>query len=880
MTGRTDAALDGHEELGPRSGEASPARAPGDGLASLSTVEVLRRLDTRPRGLVEGEAQDRLRRFGENTVVPHRAPAWPLRFLRALRDPFTAVLLCLGVCSALAGSRGTACVIATLVVVSCVLRTAGEYRADRSAAALRDLVAGTATVQRRATEDSRPRSREIPVEELVPGDVLHLAPGDMVPADLLLLRSDGLTVHQAALTGESAPVPKCVEGAAAAPGSPLFDLPNQCFAGSSVATGTATAVVTATGRRTHFACAHQGQVRRRASAFDRSVNGISWTLIRFMMLTVPLVLAVNALVAGRGLETLPFAVTVAVGLTPEMLPVVVTTALARGAADLARNAGVIVKRLAALHDLGAMDVLCTDKTGTLTRDRLTVACSLDASGRPDPQPLRWAAVNSFWTIQLADLPSADALDEALLGFADDLDGEETIGAATGIGVIPFDPSRRLSTAVVTRPGRFGVHTLAVKGAVEDVVDRCVLDPRERERVLRLAAEQAEAGLRLLAVATAERPARTRPYTPADERGLTLVGLVGLRDEPAPTAADAVRALHRRGVAVKILTGDHPGTAARVCRDLGVDPGDVVTGDRVDALDGARLAELAAVTTVFARCTPTHKARVVRALRDAGHTVGFLGDGVNDVPALHAADVAVAPRTAVDVTREAAHVVLAAKDLTAVDHTVAMGRRSTGAITTYLRIAVASNLGNVISMLVAGAMLPFLPMLPIQVLIQNLFFDAAQLAFAFDQSEAAGPARPTALRPRAFSRYITLFGLINAAADLATFAVLELVAPSGAHGGGQVAFHSGWFTENLITQALVMLLLRGARGRVPRPLRIATGALAAVGLLLPLVPMAGELGLTALPPLYYPLLVVVLAAYGGALAAARRSAAGRPGDDRV
>jgi Mg2+-importing ATPase len=850
---------------------------PQAGFGSLTPLVVLRRLGTGPRGLLETQAQDRLARFGENVVVPEDLAGRRSRLLRSLRDPFTAVLLCLGVGSALIASWGTACVIATLVVVSCVLRTMGEYRADRSAAALRRQVATTATVLRRLAEGVEPLAREIPVDELVPGDMVRLGPGDVVPADLRLLRADGLTVQQALFTGESAPVPKC---AAEVPGEAygsLYELPYLCFAGSSVAAGTASAVVIATGLDTHFAIAHRGLARRRGGAFDLSVNRVSFTLIRLMLLTVPLVLVAGALVAGRGLETLPFAVAVAVGLTPEMLPVVVTTALARGTAQLARHAGVIVKRLPALHDLGAMDVLCTDKTGTLTQDGLTVVCHLDAEGRDDPEVLFWAAVNSLWTIELAEVPAADALDEAILSAAHDGMTDRGQHALTGVDAVGFDPSCRLSTAVVERPGQLGVHTLVVKGAVEEVVGRCALDAAGRRRILALAAEKAEAGLRVLAVATANRPARSRRYTPADARGLTLRGIVGLRDTPAPGADAALAALARRGVAVKLLTGDHPGTAARICRDLGLDPGEVVTGDRIDALDDGRLAELARATTVFARCTPAHKARLVRALRDARygrHTVGFLGDGVNDIPALLAADVAIAPRDAVAAARESADVVLAAKGLTALDRAVAVGRATTTNITTYLRVALSSNLGNVISMLAAGLLLPFLPLLPLQLLVQNLCFDASQLAFAFGQSDPGAPDRPVVLRPLGFTRYITAFGLINAIADLATFAVLGLVAPPSLGSAGQQLFHAGWFTENLITQAMVMVVLRGVGGRmpaVPGPLRAATIALAAVGVLLPLSPLAGALGLTALPPLYYLLLTAVLAAYGGALTLARRSA---------
>ncbi|MCN9244978.1 magnesium-translocating P-type ATPase [Streptomyces sp. RY43-2] len=845
------------------------------GHAVPSVLEVLRRLDSGPRGLTEAQAEERLERLGANTVPDRRAASWPRLFVRSLRDPFTAVLLCLGLVSAAVFAWGTAAVILLLVVVSCVLRASGEHRADRSAAGLRELVATTATVLRRADDEdttAAPTAREIPVDELVPGDVVRLGPGDLVPADVRLLRASGLTVHQAVLTGESIPVARYADDIPREAGSGLFEQPQFCFQGSSVASGSATAVVTATGAHTRFAAAHgRFSGRAGASAFDRSVHGVSWILIRFMLLTPPLVLMANAALRGRGLETLPFAVAVAVGLTPEMLPVLVTTCLARGASLLARTHGVIVKRLPALHDVGAVDVLCLDKTGTLTQDRPVVDRSLAPDGQDDPEVLHWAAVNAWWTLQLADLPTPDALDEAIL----DAVGEDTLLAYDGTAAVPFDPVRRLATAVVRTPGRLGMHTLVVKGDVEAVLERCALGTDERERLRGLAAGQAADGLRVLALATADRPARTRPYTPADERGLAFRGLVTLRDALAPTAAGALNVLTERDVTVKILTGDHPGTAARACRDLGIPVAedDVLTTDRIDALSDTELAELASRTTVFARCTPDHKARITRVLRTAGHTVGFLGDGVNDVPALRAADVGIAPRDAADVTRESADVVLAEKDLTAIAHAIAAGRQASGNIATYLRITLSSNLGNVIAMLAAGLLLPFLPMLPAQVLIQNLCFDAAQLAFAHDRPHPSVLGRPTVLHPRDLLRFIAGFGLLNAVADLATFGVLALAVHGPGNSDDEAVFHSGWFTENLLTQALVMVLLsvgrRTAERRRPGPVARAAVALAVVGLLLPPSPLGPWFGLTALPAVYYLLLTAVLVLYAAGLLAARR-----------
>ncbi|WP_405561563.1 magnesium-translocating P-type ATPase [Streptomyces canus] len=840
-------------------GPADPGPGTGAGPAApaASLLEVFRRLDTGPRGLTEAQAEERLTRFGENAIPDARDPSWHRLFARSARDPFTAVLLCLGLVSAAVFAWGTASVILLLVVVSCVLRASGEHRAARSTAGLRRLVATTVTVQRRLHEDTAPVTREIPVEELVPGDVVRLGPGDLIPADVRLLRSTGLTVHQAALTGESAPVEKsAVEDPG---GDGVFQDPRLCFQGSSVASGSATAVVTATGGDTRFAAAHRRTGQPPATTFERSVQGVSWILIRFALLTPPLVLMANAALRGRGLETLPFAVAVAVGLTPEMLPVLVTTCLARGAALLARTHGVIVRRLPALHDIGAMDVLCVDKTGTLTQDRPVVHRALDAGGHDDPEVLRWAAAAAWWSLQLADLPAPDALDEALLAAAD----EDALMSYDGITARPFDPARRLATVIVRTPGRLGTHTQITKGAVDAVLQRCALSDDERSRLRDLADTQAADGLRVLAVATTARPAGARPR----ERGLTFRGLVTLRDDLAPTAAEALAGLAARGVTVKVLTGDHPGTTVRACRDLGVPVSGVLTADRLDTLTDPELTELARRTTVFARCTPEHKTRITRALQAGGHTVGFLGDGVNDLPALRTADVGIAPRDAAGVSRENADLVLAEKDLTAIGHAVAAGRHAGGNIATYLRITLSSNLGNVIAMLSAGLLLPFLPMLPAQVLVQNLCFDAAQLAFAYDRPAPSALRRPSVLDPRALLRFIVGFGALNAVADLATFGVLAFALRGP--GDDEALFHSGWFTENLLTQAAVMVLLSfGRGGRRPGPVTWSAAGLAGVGLLLPASSVGAALGLSPLPGVYYGLLAAVLALYAVALTAAR------------
>ncbi|MFE0633126.1 magnesium-translocating P-type ATPase [Streptomyces sp. NPDC058864] len=831
-------------------------------LADLTELQVLRHLETGPRGLTEREAQQRLA-AGENALPLATSRPWTVRLLTALRDPFTIVLCSLALVSSLTGARGTTLVIAILVGASAVLRLAGEHRADKAAAALRALVASTATVLRRADDDSVPLPRDIPLSQLVAGDIVKLSPGDVVPADLRLLKSHNLTVNQAPLTGESAPVRKDLQ-AVRGPTTAGFGLPHLCFLGSSVVSGSASAVVVATGRDTSFASTHQpAHVTRPPTAFDRTARSTALALVRFMLATVPLVLAAGAILHGRGWDTLPFAVAVAVGLTPEMLPVVITTALARGASVL-RHHQVVIKRLPALHELGAMDVLCVDKTGTLTRDRLVVDRAVDPHGNPDPAVLRWAITASLASAELADLPVLDAFDEALLDAAEDFD-EPFNQSVTAVEVIPFDPVRRRSTAVVRRSARPGQHTLIVTGAPEHVLDRCQgMELDERARILRLVEDHSAEGLRVLAVALAERPARTRPYTAGDESGLTLTGFIGLHDEPEPSAARALSDLGAHGVTVKIVTGDHPATAVRACQDVGIEPRRVIPAHTIDALDDRALARLAESTTVFARATPQHKARIVRALSQAGHTTGFLGDGINDIPALRAADIGICPHSAVDAARETADTVLAAKDLAAISHAVRTGRRSLANIGNYLRVTLSANVGNVLAMLTAGALLPFLPMLPSQVLVQNLCFDAAQLALAFDRPRPSRTPPPSALNRAALAKFAIRFGLINAAADLTTFAMIGWLTHGFTTPHAQSFFHAGWFTENLLTQALTVHVLRspsrGDRTPAPWPLRLANLALAAVGLLVPFSPVAPVLGMSSLPAAYYPGLALILSTY--------------------
>jgi Mg2+-importing ATPase len=858
-------------------------------MAHSAPLQVLRELDTSLRGLAELEAQARLDICGENVPPAESWPGLATTFGRASLDPFVVALLLLGTVSALTDDLPAVTVITVLAAISCGLRIGQEYRARRAAAALRVSVATTTTVVRRAWAGAAPVAREVPTDQLVPGDLVRLAAGDAVSADLRLLRASGLAVSQALLTGESMPVAKYAELSAAdgrddrADDRTLFDDPRLCLLGATVLSGTGTAVVVATGADTYI-CAnrHQLPYTRGRTRFDRDVRATSWILIALMAAAVPVVLWLTEFSRGSWLQACLFAMAVAVGLIPEMLPVVVTTALLRAHAVL-RQRGIVVKHLPAIHNLGAMDVLCLDKTGTLTLGRLAVTAQLDPTGRTDVAPLKYAYLNARFGLDGSDPPAADAIDDALLLALDGMD--EGIDADyTCVHTLPFDPTRRRST-VALRPGReWARHLLITKGAAEAVLDRCTHAriggrdealSRAHRRRLRLLADQLHAeGVRVIAVALGSRPAQNRGLRPSDESGLTLVGYVGLVDEVRPTAGSALSELASRGVQVKVLTGDHPLAAARICRDAGLDPGQAVSGYQINDIDDAQLAALARTTTLFARVDAGQKARIVTALRAAGHTVGYVGDGVNDAAALCAADVAACMEGAVDVAQQASDVLLTGKDLAVLTDAVSAGRHAHGNVMKYLKITVSSTLGNVGAVLAASATLPFLPMLPLQLLVQNLLFDVSQLSLAYDRTDPDGQARPGTFRPLDMTRFVLCFGAINALADVATFAALRHTVPNELGSAGQALFHTGWFVENLLAQVLAVHMLRSRSGPsgwtwAARPVLLASSFVAVFSLALPWTPIGAMLGLHPLPMPFLLWLVPILGTYGGALLVGKR-----------
>ena len=842
--------------------------------ARIPAAAVLERLGVTRLGLTETAAQERTEQFGDNKVAHEAPPTWYFQLGHAFWNPFIGVLIALGVLSYLTGDLRAVIVIGVMVTISALLRFVQEFRSNQAALALQAIVRTKATVERvnDATDEEPapvPTKRELPIEAIVPGDIVHVSAGDMIPADVRFLSSKDLFISQSALTGEAIPVEKtdAMPEDNGVVSASLPDLRNIGFMGTSVVSGTAAAVVLATGDHTYFGSMAKGLVGQRPeTSFDIGVNKVSWLLIKFMAVMVPIVFVINGISKHNWLDAFMFGLAVAVGLTPEMLPMIVTANLAKGAVTMARRK-TIVKRLNAIQNFGAMDVLCTDKTGTLTQDKIVLEKHLNVIGEEDDEVLNLAYLNSVYQTGLKNL-----LDVAILEKSD-------LNAALGIDTvykkvdeIPFDFVRRRMSVVVERGKE--VHELICKGAVEEILavstqirdeDRIVpLDPETRETALEVVQELNEDGLRVVAVAYREFAPRTGAFTVADECDLILAGFMAFLDPPKDSAAPALKALKEYGVAVKILTGDNGTVTQKVCRDVGHPVGTIVNGNEIDALSDSELCDLAERTTVFAKLAPLQKTRVVRALRSRGHTVGFLGDGINDAGALREADVGISVDSAVDIAKESADIILLEKSLMVLEEGVLEGRKIFGNIIKYIKMTASSNFGNVFSVLVASAFLPFLPMLPIQLLVLNLLYDISQTSIPFDDMDNDYLLVPRKWSADDIGRFMVTIGPTSSIFDMVTFAVMWWIfkANAPAH---EALFQSGWFIESLLSQTLVVHIIRTAKipfiqSRATWPVLSLTATIMVIGMILPFSPLGGHLGLEPLGATYFVWLFLILGSY--------------------
>jgi len=862
-------------------GSAKPVAVPAAEEAHRPAEATLEKFRCGRNGLTEADAQERLEHDGPNEVAREKPPAWYMQLLHTLRNPFTLILAGLAIISYLTEDIRAVIVLGTMIVLSVVMRFAQEYRSTQAAERLKAMVTTTATVLRREAEDAPPVKREIMIQHLVVGDIVALSAGDMIPADVRLLTSRDLFVSQAILTGEAVPVEKHDTAGgltkkpvpAAQAGAPTpedaLDLANICFMGTNIVSGSATAVVVATGKNTYFGSLAKAIVGRRVeTAFDQGVNRVTWILIRFMAVMVPVVFFINGFTKGDWFEAFLFAVSVAVGLTPEMLPTVVSANLGKGAIAMSRRK-CVVKRLNAIQNFGAIDVLCTDKTGTLTRDKIILEQHLDLAGKEDPEILKLGWLNSFHQSGLKNL-----LDVAVLHYADELKTLEKPTHYTKVDEIPFDFVRRRMSVIVQ--GYHGEHLLICKGAIEEMLSissymlqdgqQVKLEAKHRQRIRRRTRNLNEDGFRVIAVATKElSPDEAKAqYAASDEKQLVLRGFLAFLDPPKESAGPAIAALREHGIGIKILTGDNPVVTRKICKEVGLEIGQPVQGRDVEKLGDDALRQLVETTTVFAKMSPLQKARVVKALQANGHVVGFLGDGINDAPALRDADVGISVDTAADIAKESADIILLEKSLMVLEEGVVEGRRTFANILKYIKMTASSNFGNVFSVLGSSFLLPFLPMLPIQLLTQNLCYDISQVSVPFDRVDREYLARPRKWDASGIARFMLFIGPISSIFDYTTFGVMWWVF--GANSPAQQAlFQSAWFVEGLLSQTLIVHMLRTEKlpflqSWPSLPVLLATGGVVLVGIVTPYTPFGLGLGMVPLPLGYFPWLAGILLSY--------------------
>jgi len=854
-------------------------------MASLPADQALAELQSGPDGLSEEEATHRIEVFGPNVVARERRFTRLTLLLRACLNPLVILLVVLAVISFATAESASDLVGGGLMVVMVVLgvslRFIQEARADTAAAKLKAMIRVTATVVRAGS------AREIPLAELVPGDVIRLSAGDMIPADIRVLSCKDLFLIQASLTGESFPVEKFDLPEPSDKKSPL-ELKNVCFLGTSVESGTATAVVIETGLKTYLGTMSSAITQAPPpTSFDRGISGFTWLMIRFMAVMVPLVFLINGFSKHRWGEAFLFALAVAVGLTPEMLPMIVSVCLSKGAMLMSRKK-VIVKRLNSIQNLGAMDVLCTDKTGTLTMGHVILEQHCDVARQEDEGVLELAFLNSHFQTGLKNV-----LDHAVLQHSELHEGLRT-AEYSKVDEIPFDFSRRMMSVVVANPA--GTHRLICKGAPESVFSRCMqfelegetypMDPVILEDLKEEYDELSADGFRVLAIAY--RDCEPKPvYSKEDEEKMILKGYIAFLDPPKDTAAPAIAALKKHGVTIKVLTGDNELVARKICGEVGLPIDHVLTGAAIENMNDVELATAAESTILFVRLSPFDKRRIIIALQSIGRVVGFVGDGINDAPALRVADVGISVDTAVDIAKEAADAILLEKSLLVLEEGVIEGRKVFANILKYIRMGASSNFGNMFSVLGASLWLPYLPMSPIKILTNNLLYDFSQVPIPTDEVDPEQVEKPRPWSMGEIARFIIFIGPCSSVFDYTTYLIMWFVFKCGnlglvpppelaahfahaslAHPDSTYAaalFQTGWFVESLLTQTLIIHVIRTNKvpfiqSRASWQLIMTSAAIMLVGVWLPSSPIGPWLGLVPLPFHYWPLLLLTLLLY--------------------
>lgn len=817
---------------------------------------VLKSLNTTLQGLSEKDAQERLEKYGLNQIESEKKKSPFHRLLENIKNPLVILLSGLALVSYLTGDLRAALVMCSMVALGVILKFVQELRADNSAEQLKAMVNITATVIRDGIQ------KEIPLKMLVPGDIIHLSSGDMVPADVRIISSKDLFLNQSALTGESLPVDKFL--AEDKYENPLEN-PNLCFMGSNVESGTAIAVVETTGCKTYFGqLSSKVTAERTMTSFDRGVNKFTWLMIKFIFILAPVVFLINGFVKGNWWEAFLFAIAVAVGLTPEMLPMIVTVNLSKGAISMSKKK-VIVKKLNAIQNFGAMDVLCTDKTGTITCGKVILQKHLNIYGKESERVLKYGYINSFYQTGLKNL-----MDAAILEHKDDGDDFNIANKYEKIDEIPFDFMRKRMSVVVRNVRMEDV--LICKGAVEEVLSLCnKYETKEgtepfmgkmTEEINAIVNDLNKEGYRVIAVAYKVSKDYKKEYSVKDESELTLLGFMAFLDPPKETSAEAIAKFHKYKVDVKVLTGDNDIVTKKICKEVNLPVDSILLGNEIEGMTDEDLADAAEKTTVFAKLSPMHKERIIKALQSKNHVVGFMGDGINDAPALKSADVGISVDTAVDIAKESSDIILLENSLLVLEEGVLEGRRVFGNIIKYIKMTASSNFGNMFSVIGASIFVPFLPMIPIQVLTNNLLYDISQTTIPTDSVDEEWIKKPRKWAVDEIKRYIIHIGPISSIFDYSTYLMMLFIFHAW---NNPALFQTGWFLESLFTQTLIIHVIRTnkipfVQSTASKPLMATSILIIAFGVFLVNSPLASAFGFVKLPNLYYPLLALTLLCY--------------------
>lgn len=856
--------------------------------AASEKEAVFRLLNTTPEGLSESLVENARVEYGDNKVTHGKKVSLITQVFMAFVNPFTAILLGLALVSAFTdiilaepgeASPKTVIIIMTMVLISGFLRFVQEMRSGNAAGKLLKLIKTTTCVERK--EGGR---EEIPLEEVVVGDIVHLAAGDMIPADLRIIAAKDLFVSQAALTGESTAVEK-TSAPENADFPALTDMANLAFMGTNVISGSASGVVVATGNDTIFGeMAKSVNSKPVQTSFEKGVNSVSWLLIRFMLVMVPIVLFLNGFTKGDWMEAVLFALSVAVGLTPEMLPMIVTTCLAKGAVAMSREK-TIIKNLNAIQNLGSMDILCTDKTGTLTRDKVVLQLHLNIHGNEDARVLRHAFLNSYYQTGLKNLMDIAIIERTLSEQEQNPEMHDLAGKFTKVDEIPFDFDRRRMSVVVAN----GKTQMITKGAVEEMLSVCSyaeyegsvepLTDKIRSYILSKVAELNENGMRVIAVAQKTNPSPVGAFSIADESDMVLMGYLAFLDPPKESTPAAVRALREYGVDVKILTGDNDKVTRYICHQVGIPVDQILLGCDVEQMSDESLSRAAEKVSVFAKLSPQQKARIISVLRNGGHSVGYMGDGINDAAAMKASDVGISVDTAVDIAKESADVILLEKDLTVLKKGIIEGRKTYANMMKYIKMTASSNFGNMFSVLAASAFLPFVPMMPIHLILLNLIYDLSCAAIPWDNVDKEFLSVPRNWNASSIGKFMVCIGPTSSVFDITTYLLMYFIICPAMFGGQLFhqltnpadqalyisLFQAGWFVESMWSQTLVIHMIRTPKlpfiqSRASMPVTVLTFAGIAVLTAIPFTSFGRSIGLAALPPVYFAWLALTIFLY--------------------